>query len=149
MKTKWPMLLAEDDPNDVLLFERSVVKSGVGAWLHVARNGEEAIEYLKGEGDYGDRSMHPLPRLVVTDLKMPRVNGFELLEWLKEHEQCRFVPTIVLSSSNDPKDIQRAYELGVNCYLVKPQTFDELSEVIRMMLGFWGRCELPNLPVNC
>ena len=143
------ILVAEDDPNDSLLFERAVRKTGFNAVLQVARNGEEAISYLKGDDPYGDRSEHPLPGLIFTDLKMPRVNGFELLEWLKKHEVCRRVPTLVLSSSNEPKDIQNAYELGANCYLLKPRTFDDLSVLIRASLEFWAKCELPELPPNC
>lgn len=149
MKSKLVILVAEDDPNDILLFQRAVQKAGLATSLQIARNGEDAISYLKGDDVYADRSQHPLPRLIFTDLKMPRVNGFELLEWLKKHEVCRRVPMIVLSSSNDPKDVQKAYELGANCYLLKPRTFDELSALIRESLEFWAKCELPEMPANC
>src|SRR5687767_9310996 len=93
---KLAILVAEDDPNDVALLLRAFRKVGTTMPVHVCQDGSEAILYLKGEGQFGDRAKFPLPRILITDLKMPKCNGFELLQWLKDHPECCVIPSVVL-----------------------------------------------------
>ena len=149
MGEKLIILLAEDDPNDVMLMQMALAKSGLTLPVQVATDGADAMAYLKGEGQYADREQYPFPRVLITDIKMPRVSGLELLKWLQDHPECNLIPKIVLSSSQQEKDVTRAYQLGTNCYFVKPRTFSELKELVRVAIDFWSACELPDLPANC
>ncbi len=131
------ILQVEDDANDVLLFEQACRKAGLTVPIHRVSDGDEALAYLRGQGPFADRDEHPLPRLVLLDLKMPRVSGFEVLAWLRRQERFRRLPVVVLSSSNHESDVKRALELGVNSYLVKPVQFDALVEVVRQIHQYW------------
>jgi CheY-like chemotaxis protein len=113
--------------------------------IHVVRDGQEAIEYLTGRGGFADRSKYPFPNVVITDLKMPRMSGFELLAWIHDHKEFCVIPTIVLSSSKHDKDVSRAYELGVNTYMVKPADFDMLGEMVRLIRDYWSMSIRPSL----
>ena len=148
-KKRLIILVAEDDENDVLLLERAFRKNGIDMPLQVCQDGAEAMAYLRAEGKYQDRDKYPFPRVLITDLKMPRCSGFDLLKWLKEHPECSVIPTIVFSSSTHPEDVTRAYQLGVNCYFQKPGTFDELVRVVRLVHEFWLATAIPPLPPNC
>src|ERR1700733_9481419 len=106
------ILLVEDDPNDVLLIQRAFQKAGLHNTLRIARNGEEAIDYLGGEGVYNNRERHPAPFLVLLDLKMPGTDGFEVLEWARGQTGLKRLLMVVLTSSNLQTDVDRAYELG-------------------------------------
>lgn len=112
--------------------------------MHHVWNGSEAIEYLKGEGKYADRAMFPLPYVVLSDLKMPKINGFELLEWIRRQSEFPYLPVVVLTSSDEVRDIQKAYGLGANSFLVKPYHPDELNEIVTMLNGFWIRLNKTN-----
>ena len=142
---KPPILVCEDDPNDVLFLERTFKKVGITNPVHVARDGEEALDYLKASGEYSDRKRYPFPSVIITDLKMPRRNGFDVLQWLLDHPECRIIPTIVWSSSNIESDVKKAYELGANCYLQKPPKLDEWEPKIRAIFDFWQICQIPRL----
>jgi CheY-like chemotaxis protein len=131
------ILLAEDDPNDVLLIQRAFQRNHVANPLQVVRDGEEALAYLSGEGTFADRGRHPLPVLMLMDLKMPRKSGLELLEWVRQQPGLKRLPIIVLTSSNQSPDINRAYELGANSYLVKPAGFDSLLELVKNLDVYW------------
>src|SRR5207247_353014 len=120
------ILLVEDDPNDVLLMQRAFRKANLTNPLHVARDGQEAIEYLAHQGNFADVRRYPPPTLMLLDLKMPRKNGFETLEWLRQQPGLKRMVVIVLSSSSELADINRAYDLGANSYLVKPADFQRL-----------------------
>lgn len=148
-KPELVILVAEDDPNDVLLLERAFKKVGIGMPSYICRDGGEAMAYLKGEGKFSDRGKHPFPRVLITDLKMPRCSGMDLLRWLQEHPECNMIPKIVLSASAQPADVKLAYQLGTNCYFQKPGTSDELVELVRLAQTFWTRAQLPELPKNC
>ena len=113
-------LLADDDENDTYFIERALKEAQVANPLRRVRDGEEAIAYLKGEGGYGDREKFPLPHLMLLDLKMPRKNGFEVLEWVRGQPGLKRLPVIILTSSKEDSDINHAYDLGANTYLVKP-----------------------------
>jgi CheY-like chemotaxis protein len=133
-------LLVEDDPNDVCLTQIAFRESGGSHRLHVVGDGQEAIDYLTGKGGYSDRGKHPLPGVILLDIKMPRVDGLEFLQWLNNQAPAniRLIPVIVMSSSNLEKDVKRAYELGANCYLVKPIPWQEFKERMKTINIFWG-----------
>ena len=131
------ILLAEDDPNDVLLVQRALQRNHVANPLQVVRDGEEALAYLSGAGTFADRERHPLPVLMLMDLKMPRKSGLEVLEWVRRQPGLKRLPIIVLTSSNQSPDINRAYELGANSYLVKPAGFDSLLELVKNLDMYW------------
>src|SRR5438105_9461661 len=131
------MLVAEDQDTEVELSKLACERAKVSLPLHFVRNGEEAIEYLKGEGRFADRHEHPLPKLLLLDLNMPLLNGFEVLEWLRLQPGLRRLLVIVFTSSQLPEDVNRAFELGANSYLVKPHDFKKLEETARYLEGYW------------
>jgi len=106
--------------------------------LKVARDGEQAINYLSGKGIYSNREQYPLPFLLLLDLKMPGTDGFEVLEWLRNEPQLKRLLVVVLTSSNLQSDVDRAYELGANSYLVKPVSFDEMVHLIQRFEAYWS-----------
>ena len=138
------ILLVEDDPNDVLLLQRAFQKAGLRDALRVARDGEEAIEYLSGHGPYADRERYPLPFLVLLDLKMPGTDGFEVLQWARAEPDLKRLLIVVLTSSHLQSDVDRAYELGANSYLVKPVEFSEMVNLIQRFEAYWT--ELNRIP---
>lgn len=148
-KQQLVILVAEDDENDSFLLLRAFKKVGIAMPSHICRDGAEAMEYLKGEGKFSDRTTYPFPRVLITDLKMPKCSGMDLLRWLDEHPDCNLIPKIVLSASAQPADVKLAYQLGANCYFRKPATFNELVELVTLAQTFWSRAELPELPKTC
>lgn len=131
------ILLAEDDPNDVLLIQRAFAKAGLKDVVKIVRDGDQAIDYLSGRGPYADREKYPLPYLLLLDLKMPGTDGFEVLQWLRGEPDLRRLLVVVLTSSNLQADVDRAYELGANSYLVKPVEFDEMVNLIQRFEAYW------------
>jgi CheY-like chemotaxis protein len=131
------ILLVEDDDNDVYFMKRAAQQAGILHSLQVAQDGQEALDYLGGLREYADRQRFPLPYLVLLDLKLPRVMGFEVLKWIRQQPELRTSIVIVLSSSELGPDIERAYQLGANSYLVKPSTPDELTEMITRIKHYW------------
>jgi CheY-like chemotaxis protein len=131
------ILHVEDDPNDAMLFAYACRKAEVTFRLNSVKDGDEAIAYLRGVEDFADRDRYPFPELVLLDLKMPRVSGFDVLSWIRHEEPMKRVPVIVLTSSSHETDIQRAYDLGANSYLVKPVGFDALVDVVKTIQGYW------------
>ena len=131
------ILLAEDDANDVLLIQRAFQRNLVANPVQVVRDGDEAVAYLSGQAPFADRERHPLPVLMLMDLKMPRKSGLEVLEWVRQQPGLKRLPIIVLTSSNQSPDINRAYELGANSYLVKPAGFDSLLDLVKNLDMYW------------
>ena len=129
------ILLVEDQEDDVLLVQRAFRKAHLRNPLRVVRNGEEAIAYLQGDAPYNQREEYPLPTVMLLDLKMPRKNGFEVLEWIRQQPGLKTLRVVVLTASDQPQDVTRAYELGANCYLVKPTDFDDLMTMILSLNG--------------
>ena len=127
------ILVAEDNPDDALLLRRALTKAGNHARVKFVSDGEEMVLYLEGGGCYSNRSQHPLPSIMILDLKMPRKSGLEVLQWLGDNPRLAIVPTIVLSASSLENDIRAAYSYGANTYFVKPTTFDELVETMKML----------------
>ncbi len=132
-----PVLLVEDDPNDVLLIQRAFRKANLVNPLHVAGDGEEAVAYLSGQGAYADRGRHPLPILILLDLKLPRKSGHEVLAWLRAQPELKRLPAVVLTSSREAADVNRVYDLGANSYLVKPVAFDDLLKMVQTLNMYW------------
>ena len=130
------LLWIEDDPNDILLGERALQKSGFPKPV-IIRDGEEAIAYLSGRDAYEDRTRYPLPSLILSDLKLPRVSGFDVLRWLRDQEGLRRIPVIILTSSRQRRDIDMAYDCGANAYLVKPIESKILVELFQSLATFW------------
>ena len=126
-------LLAEDDESNVFLMKEAFVKAGVTNPLRVVGNGEEVIAYLKGTPPYQDRAENPLPFALLLDLKMPRKDGFEVLEWVRKQPILKRLVIIVLTSSNQSSDADRAYDLGANFYLTKPGSFKDLIEMTKCL----------------
>lgn len=131
------ILLVDDDPNDRLLIERAFQKAGLKSVLRTAPGGAEAIDYLRGISKFADRSRYPLPFLVLLDLKMPAVGGFDVLQWIRSQPSLKRLLVVVLTSSNLQTDVDRAYELGANSYLVKPVEFDSMVSMIQRFEIYW------------
>jgi CheY-like chemotaxis protein len=146
MKRGFTMLLAEDNFNDATLFEHAVkagaAQAGVKVELHRVRDGAEAIAYLAGEGEF---AAQPFPDLVVLDLKMPMVDGLDVLAWLESHPEYRRLPKIILSGSGLETDVEKAYKLGANTYFEKPGTLDEYRELVSHMILYWSHTKRPAL----
>lgn len=143
MNVKIRVLIAEDDENDAFLLRRAIAKVDPLATFHIVDNGADAIAYMKGDGKYADRDKYPFPRVLITDLKMPKFNGFELLAWLLEHPDCNVIPKVVLSASNQTEDIVKAYQLGANIYFKKPGRYEELVTFVELNFRMWSLAELP------
>src|ERR1051325_4650381 len=122
MTDKLVMLVAEDDESDLELLNQALSRDIVEVDLQVTRDGDELVSYLRGDGRFRDRRKHPVPDLILLDLKMPRLGGLDVLRWLQEHPRCGRIPTIVLSGSNLDTDVSGAYALGANTYFSKPNS---------------------------
>ena len=131
------ILLVEDDENDYELFMRAYSKANITNPIQRAAHGDEAVAYLAGEGKFADRSVYPLPVLVLLDVKLPRRSGLEVLAWIRNTAGMKRLPVVMLTSSKDTGDINRAYDLGANSYLVKPVAFDSLFDLIRSLNLYW------------
>ena len=131
------VLLAEDDPDDVLLTQISFEKARLANPLQIVRDGEEALEYLGGEGKFANREKYPLPILLLLDLKMPKLNGFQVLEWLKSHPEIGHIPVAIMTSSAHDPDISRAYALGADSYLIKPPDAKALLALVQRLHAYW------------
>lgn len=138
MSDDFVILLAEDEPNDVELVQLALKSVGINR-VQVVRDGEEVVDYLAAKKKYANRGQNPFPALALLDIKMPKMTGLEVLEWLRgrHNPRLRRLPVIIMSSSSEQKDIDRAYELGVNAYLVKPHAFSELVDVLKATTDFW------------
>jgi CheY-like chemotaxis protein len=130
---KHPVLFVEDDPNDLLFMKRALQRGNLPFTIYHVLNGEEAISYLRGEGRYGDRGQYPLPSLVISNMKMPRMNGLELLKWIRQQPALKQLPVAVLSSSGDPKEVEKFEVLGVNSYFIKPVDINDLAATLQQM----------------
>jgi CheY-like chemotaxis protein len=147
METKqFTVLLVEDDINDIFLVKRAFKMARLETPLQVVTDGQQAVHYLSGEGKYADREVHPWPQLIVMDIKMPRMTGFEVLHWIKEDGPLRRIPVVIVSSSDRPEDINQAYELGANAYMVKPMDFRAVEHLFESITHYWGlACAKPEV----
>lgn len=135
--TTTPILLVEDEPDSVFFFEHTMKKANIANPLRVAKDGREALDYLEGVGPFADRAKHPLPGLVILDLKLPHASGFEVLQRLRQRPETRTLIVLMLTSSASDDDIAKAYSLGANGYLVKPLQLEELAEIVHAIKIFW------------
>jgi CheY-like chemotaxis protein len=132
-----PILLAEDDKNDIFLMRRAFDNAGFHNPLYVVHNGQEVTNYLGGAGEYADRERYPLPGLLLLDLKMPLMDGFDVLAWLRGQEKFNTLPVVVLSSSKLEADVGKSREMGVYDYRVKPQRFEDLVRLLDDVRRCW------------
>jgi len=137
MKTERCVLMADDDANDVFLLQRAFRDAEIPNPLRAVRDGQEAIDYLSGAGAFANRARFPFPFLLILDLKMPRKTGMDVLQWLRNREGLCCLPVIMFSSSAHPSDVEKAYRLGVNAFVVKPSGVPQRTELARMIKGFW------------
>jgi CheY-like chemotaxis protein len=133
------ILLVEDREDDILLIRKSFEKAELANPVYVVRNGEEAVAYLIGEEPFSNRVEHPLPDLILLDLKMPKLDGFETLLWIRHQPGIRNIPVVILTSSEQLGDVTKAYALGANSFLVKPVDFEHSIELVKVLHRYWLR----------
>ena len=114
------LLIVEDDPDALFLLKRALIKTGLDTPVRVAMDGEEAVSYLAGQGIFADRTSHPLPCLILLDLKLPRKSGLEVLDWIRQQPRLRRIPVVIVTTSGEERDRRRALELGAREYYIKP-----------------------------
>lgn len=133
------ILLVEDNEDDAFFMKRALRDAGIANPVYVAEDGRQAVDYLAGAGEFGDRERFPLPMIVFLDLKLPYRSGHEVLEWIRAQPQFAKLIVIVLTSSSEPVDLNRAYRAGANSYVVKPPTADQLTDLARSFHLWWLR----------
>ena len=131
------VLLAEDNEDDVLLTQIAFKKVRLANPLQIVRDGVQVLAYLKGEGRYADRFRYPFPMLLLLDLRMPKINGFEVLNWLQKHPELTHLPVAVMTSSENEPDIDRAYAVGADSYLIKPPNAEALLALVQRLKAYW------------
>jgi CheY-like chemotaxis protein len=131
------VLLVEDRADDALLVKRAFQRAHIVASIAVASTGSEAVMYLRGRANFANRAEYPLPQLVLLDLKLPGLDGFEVLEWIRSQPSLKALRVVVLTSSENASDINRAYSLGANSFLVKPADLENFAELGRFISGYW------------
>jgi len=131
------LLLVEDSEDDIFFMRRAIAVAGIGLAVQVASDGQAAVDYLDGRGIYGDRQAYPLPIIVCLDLKLPRASGLEVLRWTRAQPALRSLPILVLTNSREDSDIQEAYSMGANSFLVKPPNPVELNELVKGIQTYW------------
>jgi CheY-like chemotaxis protein len=131
------ILLADDDENDLYFAQRAFKEAGIQNSLYLAHDGQEAIDILAGTGKYADRNQYPLPCLLILDLKMPRKTGLDVLRWKRQLPIYQSIPAMILSSSAHRYDVELAYRLGANAFVVKPASTETRTTLARFIKGFW------------
>ena len=134
MKT---VLLVEDNEDDIFFMKMACQRTGIPHDFHVVTDGDEAVQYLAGTGEFADRTRHPLPDLVFLDIKLPKRDGHKLLEWIRSQDVFRSLPVVMLTTSQAESDINRAYKLGVTSYLRKISCPAEFGQGVRVILKYW------------
>ncbi|WP_417516663.1 response regulator [Minwuia sp.] len=135
---------AEDDLADRVLFQRAISKAGLQMEPYFVGDGVELIQYLKNEGSYTDRTTAPRPDLILLDLNMPRIDGREVLAFLKADHDLRRIPVVIFSTTNAPSEVVTSYDLGVNSFITKPGSFEKLVKTMKLIEGYWAcACEVP------
>jgi len=135
--TNRALLLVEDNEDDVFLMKRALKGARVVNPLLVVEDGQEAVDYLSGAGKFADRDQYPLPAVVFLDLKLPLISGHDVLAWIRRQRELESLVVIVLTSSNEPSDLNRCYALGANSYVVKPPTPEQLEELAKAFKWYW------------
>lgn len=135
---KHVLLVAEDDATDAMLLERAIQRTSAAFEMVRVENGDDAIAYLRGTGIYSDRLRHPVPHLMLLDLKMPHRDGFAVLRWRQGFADANTLPVVVFSSSDLPEDIERAYSLGANSFVTKPAGCSRLERMVKALSDWWA-----------
>lgn len=144
MHRQCTILIVDDDENDIFFVKRAFTEINVHCTFHMLKNGQECVDYLDGAGEYTDREKFPMPIMILMDLKMPIMDGFQVLAWLRSRPGIKVIPTIVFSSSDLPNDITRAYELGANSFMTKSVTYDGLLLKLQTLSQYWlEHCKHP------
>ena len=133
------ILVADDEEAAHVLIHRAFHLAQSSCALQIVTNGEEAINYLMGVGSFSNRDQYPVPALVLLDLKMPKKDGFEVLKWMREQPELKRMVAVMLSTSDEPVDINRAYDLGANSFLVKTPKFTEFTELVKSLDNYWSK----------
>lgn len=131
------ILHVDDDPSDSLLLRQASKRAEVSFQLKSLSDGEAAVRYLSGQGEFENREANPLPTLVLLDLKMPRMTGFDVLSWIRSHQAFKTLPVVIFTASNQEEDIRHAYEIGANSYLVKPVGIHTLIDILKVIDTYW------------
>ncbi len=139
-------LLVEDSASDAVLLQRAFRRAGILNPLQVVITGEQAIAYLSGHGKYSDRSQYPVPAVMLLDLNLPGIDGFEVLDWIRGQPVLKAIRIIILTASDDMRNVDRAYKSGANSYLVKPDDLDELVTFAQALGGYWQWSPAPVKP---
>ncbi len=137
MNSQFPILVAEDNEDEIFLFQRALAKVPLSNPVRFVGDGEQVLSYLRGEGEYADRTRYPFPRLVLLDIKMPRLNGLETLSAIRSDPQLRRLVVIILTSSGQERDVNRAFDLQANSYLVKPSRPEALGNILARIKDYW------------
>lgn len=144
-----PILHADDDDNDVIFLNYAFKQANITNRLYSLSGGEQVVDYLSGQGEFADRALHPLPGLVLLDLKMPRLNGLETLSWIRAQPALRPLIVIIFTASANQCDVDDAYRLGANSFLIKPAGTDRLTDLIKALHAYWFGCNrFARLPVG-
>lgn len=136
-QTEVEILLVEDNPHDAELAIRALKKNIIANNVAIVTDGEEALDFIYARGAYSNRNTEDRPKLILLDLKLPKVDGLEVLKTIKSDERKKIIPVVVLTSSKEEKDIIESYRLGVNSYIVKPVDFDKFVESVRELGFYW------------
>ena len=131
------ILLVEDNPSDVELTLRALKKRNLANKVHVVKDGAEALEFIFGTGTYAERDINQIPKVILLDLKLPKVDGLEVLRIVKSDERTKIIPVVVLTSSKEESDLVESYRLGANSYITKPVDFDKFAQTVSEMGLYW------------
>jgi DNA-binding response OmpR family regulator len=141
------ILLVKDSEDDVLFIRRALKLTGADLSHHVASDGQQAIDYMDGVGEYADRELYPLPSMVLLDLKLPRVLGLDVLKWIRARREFGNIPVIIMTASGERTDWERGYRLGANSFMIKPGNLDELVALAKCLTDYWFKYS--TLPRGC
>jgi DNA-binding response OmpR family regulator len=137
MNNSKPILQVEDDPNDVLFLELAMETAGFKVPVQVVVDGQQALDYLSAIGPFADREAYPEPSLVLLDLRIPKIPGLDVLRWLRHQPALKMIPVLILTSSDAERDIEEAYRLGADCYIIKPINPSDLLEIAKYIRDHW------------
>jgi CheY-like chemotaxis protein len=143
MPNRKAILVADDSVEDSFILKRAFEKVGTTVPLLFVKDGQELIDYLSGADGFADRKHHPMPRVLLLDLKMPKLNGFDVLRWLQRQPELRRLIVTVLSSSDESQDVNLAYDLGANSYVVKPSSMNGYDQIVEKLRDYWVEVNRP------
>lgn len=150
-----PILHVEDNEDDQFFLKRAFAAAGIQNTVHFVDDGQKAIDYLSGKEPYSDRQQYATPCVVILDLKMPKVHGLEVLRWIRAHREFKSIVVVILSSSPLRNDVDMAYDIGVNSFIVKPLTADQMTNIARLIKQYWletnefpSICEMKESPTK-